>query len=250
MKASSSIARLCRLCHEPKPLCRSHIIPEFMYAGLYDSNHQMAAYIEEYGRMRHRVPQIGHREHLLCVDCEDRINRNFEDPNIGFWRALVANQPPPPGVSIVPVAGARASLVSGFDYPSVKLLFLSIFWRASVASRWNYLVNLGEHEETIRRMILERRPGASTAYPCLVYRVTGSAGATKILRRPVGTEKDGWASYQLLLPGAVLWFVVSGNAPAYSLAPKEDGSMHVAELHAKDVPIIQETIATLHAVNR
>jgi len=221
-----------------------------MHSCLYGTNHQMVAYIEKRGRMRRRVVQVGHREELLCTDCEDLINRNYELPNVGLWRAVIEGQPPPAGVSIVPVAEAPASLVSGFDYASVKLLLLSIFWRASVAGAQHYLVNLGEHENTVRLMLLQKEPGPCTAYPCLVHQFTGSAAAGKLLRHPVGTKKDGWPSYQLLLPGAVVWCVVSRNAASYPLAPKEDGSMYVARLDAHDVPIVKQTIATLRAVGR
>lgn len=248
MARRSSIVRPCRLCLEPKPLCRSHIIPEFMYSSLYSTN-RMIAYIEEYGRMRRRVVQVGHRERLLCADCEDRINKNYESPNVGLWRALVEGQPPPPSISIVPLPYAPATLVSGFDYASVKLLLLSIFWRASVAGRQNYLVNLGEHENAVRLMLLKAEPRPHTAYPCLVY-LFGDPITRKLIRRPVGTKLDGWPSYQLLLPGAVLWFVVSRSTASYSLAPREDGSMYVGRLQSSDVPLVQQTITTLRAIAR
>ena len=244
---SSMIARVCRLCLQSKPLCRSHIIPEFMYSPVYGATGRTVALIEEFGSMRRRVVEVGHRERLLCDNCERLLSTNYENPNIGLWRAIAQGQSTPPGISVTPIVEAPAFLVSGFNYTSLKLLFLSIFWRASVASAHNYLVKLGEHENLIRLMLLKRQAGPSTVYPCLFYRFAGSAAAANLIRRPVGATQDGWPSYQLLLPGTVLWLVVSRNTAGYHLAPKENGTMHVGLLQADDVPIVQQTLEMLRS---
>lgn len=154
MKADRAVCRLCRSCSE---LCDSHIIPEFMYASLYDDKHKMVSYRYGEHRITKQPLQKGLGERLLCEACESHLNRNFEQPNIERWMRLSEMSPGKDG--------ARVSVENG-DYSSFKLLLLSILWRASVAARPEFhKVRLGPHEDRIRQMLLTLEPGEETQYP-------------------------------------------------------------------------------------
>jgi hypothetical protein len=222
------IIRLCRLCHQERPLVWSHVIPEFMHAPLYDAGRRMLCLGEEHGRPRRRLVQKGDQERLLCQECDrDLINRRYEQPNTAFWRALAEGGRPCRGVTMTAVSGQPATMVRGFDYASFKLLLLSVFWRASVASATKYPINLQEHGERIRKMLLARNPGPETAYPCLLYRLVGLPSPGGIITRPIEMSLDGWPAYQMVLTGVSVCLVVSTKTGGYTLAPHVDGSMCV-----------------------
>lgn len=144
---------ICKLCQETRKLCRSHIVPEFLYKPGYDEKHR--TYELQLGPAKRLYRQKGYRERLLCEPCEQFLNDEYEKP---FKEAWYDNglQPQPPLPKII--------MLEGLDYGSFKLFHLSVLWRASVASDGGLYsaADLGPHEDTLRQMILKqdpRRPG-------------------------------------------------------------------------------------------
>ena len=64
----------CRLCQRERDLCKSHIIPEFLYKPLYDIHHRFNR-IPEASNGKVTYEQKGIRERLLCSDCENQLSR-------------------------------------------------------------------------------------------------------------------------------------------------------------------------------
>src|SRR5665647_2165945 len=64
----------CRLCNEKKKLLkRSHIIPDFMYKGLFDENHFIAQIdLIEFKRKR-LLPNGFYDSNILCENCDNVI---------------------------------------------------------------------------------------------------------------------------------------------------------------------------------
>ena len=63
----------CRLCHRDKALRFSHIVPEFLYADLYNEKRHMMG-INGRGTKGWKPLQQGIREHLFCERCEQHFN--------------------------------------------------------------------------------------------------------------------------------------------------------------------------------
>src|SRR5262245_52027646 len=64
----------CALCGLEQPLCKSHILPEFIYRPLYDENHRV--HVLSTMKVRPRpMEQRGISEKLLCSDCESQISK-------------------------------------------------------------------------------------------------------------------------------------------------------------------------------
>src|SRR6266849_5839504 len=111
---------ICKLCREDKPLCSSHIIPEFLYRPLYDDNHR-AIEVSLIPKKAHLL-QKGYREPLLCFECEQRINK-YEVYFRDIWYEKK---------KLPPVVMRQYVEINGIDYTLFKLFHLSIVWRASV----------------------------------------------------------------------------------------------------------------------
>src|SRR4051812_14436929 len=132
----------CRLCLKEVPVVRSHIIPEFCFASMYDQDHRFIE-VHDVDAGKVRRGQKGFWERLLCSDCETRLNR-FER----HARRLFKDKLP-----------ERKSLrridVPNLDYRLFKLFILSVLWRASVSSHPVFEhVSLGKHEEIMRGMVV------------------------------------------------------------------------------------------------
>lgn len=146
---------ICRLCGETRVLVRSHIVPEFLHRDLYDERSRAAALRPLMGK-QHPI-QKGLREKLLCFECEQFLNDRFEKPFLAMWRD--GNMRPellPPG---------KVYVVNGLDYAKAKLFLLSVLWRASVATRDEFSLDLGPHGARIKRMILDEDAGDVERYP-------------------------------------------------------------------------------------
>ena len=144
---------LCRLCLDDTDLCRSHIVPEFFYIPTYDSKHR--AHETTLEPFDQRYLQKGHRERLLCKDCEGKISK-YETYVEHVWYRQKK----------LPDRMAHDVLViTGLEYSKFKLFHLSVLWRASVATRSPFdNISLGAHEETVRNMILTEDPALETAH--------------------------------------------------------------------------------------
>src|SRR5262245_20501849 len=134
----------CRLCLTEGSLCDSHIYSKFLYNALYDEKHRVYG-VRPFLDSENAVLQQGLREHMLCATCEQHLSR-YE----GYAAKVLRNLPElgskPPGAVV---------RVLGIDYTKFKLFQLSLLWRAGVTRQMSFReVNLGPHEERLRRMVL------------------------------------------------------------------------------------------------
>lgn len=152
----------CQLCRTDRELRRSHIIPAFLYRG-------EAGDVDLGSRRGSRLDRP-FREHLLCDPCEGFLNDEYEQPFRREWRRMLAAS-----------AGIRppdVRFLQDVDYPSVKLFLLSVFFRASVASRSPFepFDLPGPDLETVRGMIRAVDPGPDTVYPIVCRAVVDRRG--------------------------------------------------------------------------
>lgn len=194
-----STLKPCRLCLQPHKLCRSHIVPEFLYQILYDDVHR---YIEltDVRKGVAKQPQKGHREHLLCSGCEGTINR-FEK----HARRLFVDELPP----LIP-RSKRIRQHLRIDYSPAKLFFLSVLWRASVSSLPIFKhVILGPHEEKIRAMLEGGDAGGVLEYPVAVYSLfMDGEHFREFMAEPTYMRVEGRRCYRLVLMGFVVLIYV------------------------------------------
>lgn len=150
----------CALCLEVATLCRSHIIPEFLYSSVYyGPNHRYEQLSTIPGTKKiHR--QTGIFEHLLCGTCEGRFGKweSYAAQVVNGGSLELEYREIPGGSSIRPV-----------DYRTLKLFGLSMLWRAGVTTRPEFKhVALGPHAERLRLMLLRDEPGAYWEYGFLL----------------------------------------------------------------------------------
>ena len=147
----------CRLCGSAAVLCRSHILPEFLYRPLYDEKHRYSVVTK--GVRRSRFVQKGLSERLLCLTCEGRLGV-FESYAAKVMTGQLGHR--------AERHGGRLT-IRGIDYRRFKLFQLSILWRASVSGLDFFrLVSLGAREAKAREMLLAGDAGSPEDFGCVV----------------------------------------------------------------------------------
>lgn len=143
-KTSSNKAN-CRLCGEEKTLRKSHIIPQSYYRRIKSGNGQLLKVMGD----KTTPPTLENadpKEKLLCHDCEQFIEKNYEKEGTQFFR-------PRPSTKI------RQSYIKikKFKYRIIYLYFLSILWRASESSLPQYKeLTLGNIAPYIRQCLINK----------------------------------------------------------------------------------------------
>lgn len=197
---------LCRLCTERSELRNSHILPEFLYADLYDEKHRTL----QISKGEEKTLQKGLREYLLCQKCETKLSKyekyaksllqeipNFShDENLGI---LYSNK---------------------VDYSKFKLFQLSILWRSSVSNHEAFTqVRLGSHEEKLRQMLAEDNPGNRSDYGCIMSIILETELLHKIIQSPTRFKKKlyGHNGYKFVTGNLTWTFIVTSHSPSQTM---------------------------------
>ena len=147
----------CRLCGNVGPLCRSHIVPDFLCDPLRDSNRQMVVIGPKIRKI-----QTGYFERLLCSKCESLLS-GYENK---FKRAWMDTIPQTLG-RLCTVPPNNHICVSIPDFTAFKLFHLSVLWRAAASSRFKLEsgITLGPYGAQIASMLLNGDPGQPGEFP-------------------------------------------------------------------------------------
>jgi len=135
----------CALCQEEKLLRKSHVISKRIYKEISRDDKRRMVTVDPATGEQIGLRQDGPKEHLLCEDCEQFFNREYEQPFYTYW--LDGN----------PLAGLEHQelvTLTDIDYRRFKLFHLSILFRAGASTLPEYWeVQLGPHLEKIRLML-------------------------------------------------------------------------------------------------
>lgn len=201
----------CALCHRQAKLCRSHIIPEWLYRPLYDEKHRLQV-LSIAPEQRNQFKQKGLNEPLLCEACEQKISLWESYAHDVFLKGV-------PGMQheVFPGQTGTGIRIRGLDYKKIKLFELSILWRCSVSTLPFFgRVNLGpKHDEQLRVRLLHEDPGPPNEYAVLMFglKVGDGAGSPVLhaISEPRAQRKDGRRIYSLMFGGFLCVFHVGAG---------------------------------------
>ena len=192
----------CALCLKPAELQRSHVIPEFLFATLYDDIHRFHV-ISTNENEKSKYQQKGPREPLLCSKCEEQFSR-YER-----YASLALNGGTKLGFSV----DGAGTFISGLDYKLFKLFQMSILWRAGVAKHDFFkLVSLGPHEEFLRRLLIDENPGPSLKYGCVMCGIVHEGAMQRdLVMQPERVRFSGLNGYRFVFAGLAWIYVVASH---------------------------------------
>jgi len=198
----------CRLCLGDKPLCLSHIIPNFFTKQMKNeagiANKYLVLDANKQGTPGRG--QGGVKEQLFCAECEALLNERYEKYayNLLYVRGFEYGE----------MGSKQAKLAINIDYTRFKLFLLSILFRASISSHeFCSVVDIGRlHEEEIRKMLLYSDPKQPHNYPILISCVYNNGEVIKDwVLQPSRSRFDMHNCYQFILGSYLYLFIVSSH---------------------------------------
>ncbi len=197
---------ICKLCREDRTLCNSHIIPDFLFKRLLDGDGTFDAHSTNEDVAAKKFFST-FSEKLLCKECEQRFAE---------WEGYVSNQifndDGTPKIS----CKTGTTLVLSVDYAKVKLFQMSMLWRFGVSTAPFYPLDLGPHEERLRKMLLASDPGEDWRYACTtsVFTLSAAMGGRWVgafIKPPEAGMLLGHRAMTCVVCGAVLSYFISGH---------------------------------------
>jgi hypothetical protein len=160
----------CVLCERRKKLCYSHVLPEFCYRGVYDDEGQALSF-NPLSLDRVQPVQVGVRSHLLCADCEQLSNKNYENPFLAY---SMSSEPGPFTTNGDP----RHKQLRDVPYRAVKLFHILNLFRAahSPHSMFKGVALDPDEVRVIRQMLQMNDPGSDLRFPVFCVPVRREPG--------------------------------------------------------------------------
>ncbi len=237
----------CRLCLQERSLCRSHIIPDFMYRYFDDEKGEPRQYLFVPGDPGQRIrrAQTGIWEHMLCQLCEEQLNR-YET----YAKRLLDTEDLPIDVLS---ATDDYGVIAGVDYSMLKIFQISLLWRAGVATHGFFEhVALGDHEETLRQMISGENPGPAHQYRCFMSAIIDgkSRELLDLIHTPETLDIDGLLHVRFVV-GGFLWLFVLSDEPSKEDVPQmylqENGQLFFLKSDVRQLSFIMRSIPAMRA---
>lgn len=170
---------VCSLCNQEKVLIKkSHIIPDFMYKGMFDDNHFIYSTnltnLDKYKKLPNGI----YEKNILCAYCDNVILGKLESyaSNVLYGGKGLNSSEIPKFQNAYSNDGIRSVFISNIDYNKFKLFLLSILWRAHLSNHSFFSgIKLGTTAETLRKMIYENDGGNEDTFEtCLVFLKTNN----------------------------------------------------------------------------
>jgi len=192
----------CKLCLQIKKLCRSHILPEFLFKPLYNKDHKFHE-ISNLPQKKNRMRQIGIWEYLLCKECEAILQKN-EDYVFRLLHQYDGKRE----------NYRNAFLIYDVDYKGLKLFQLSLLWRVVISNRreFKHVKIAPKHQEKLRNMLLSDDPGRYYEYGCMLAALFAEGKLVEdLIMKPEQYRKEGHEVVQLICGGFIWLFIISSH---------------------------------------
>ncbi len=219
----------CALCLQERRLCKSHIVPEFIFSKLYGPDHE---YHVLSAKSPERVIRRSLSEKLLCLECERKIS-NWE----GYAASVIYGD--------ALLRGRREGhllIMEGLQYSPLKLFLMSLLWRSSVTSIKELRVgNLNIHQEMLRMMLINENPGEPWQYGCLFTAVMLGNKPANVIFAPSPAKIDGYQCWRLVIGGFLLSFAVASHPLPEGVTKgflQKNGTMVISRRELHEVPYL------------
>jgi hypothetical protein len=145
---------ICKLCGEDRKLIEAHVIPRSFHRLDPKDTRPARLVTNVQGRHGQNIPKGIYDKTILCEQCERRFSKWD-----GYAAQLLIND----WKQLAPIMNGAEQIgytLPAYDYPSLKLFFLSVLWRAAVSTHVMFSnINLGIREGVLKQSILSGDPG-------------------------------------------------------------------------------------------
>ena len=155
---------ICKFCGKEKKLINAHIIPKNFYIGLVDGK-----YIGINTKTgKYKYWQNGNYDsNILCGECDNNILGEFDKES---YRILLGDFSKYEKICIAPNYTIYKITNDKFNYTKLRKFFVSVLWRASVATseEWK-CINLGPYEKKALEILKDIKEHDSL-FKILIYK--------------------------------------------------------------------------------
>jgi hypothetical protein len=231
---------ICQLCKTEKRLIRrSHIIPDFMYNGLFNEKHFIADFDLTGKRDTRLYPNGFYDSNILCKECDNILIGRLESyAKVVLFGGKGKRSDYHEIAQEIDIFGNKILHVKNIDYKRFKLFLLSVLWRASISKQEIFRhVNLGCHEDIIRKMIYDSNPGNESEYPMSILLFTpNDICPTEFITNPFPVGNDENISYIFTINSMIINYKIFGgkDMEIYNrLMIRKSNSMEIIIMNAK-----------------
>lgn len=207
----------CQLCGEEKVLLKkSHIIPDFMYKGLFDEKHRIVlADLNNLKRIK-SIPTGIYDANLLCIDCDGKKIGALETyASKALYGGELPNNECPIFSERVGPDGIKSLFIENISYNKFKLFLLSILWRAHHSKNKFFKdVDLGVYANKIRDMILNNNAKDESDFQTMVLAIRDCSVPLNTIISPRKLKENNNTSYVIYINGVFYHFNISKYSKA------------------------------------
>lgn len=203
----------CSLCNLEKPLIKkSHIIPDFMYKGLFCEKHFIHYTNLTSLNPSKRLPDGIYDQHILCKSCDNDLLGSLETYASKTFYSM-GNYSENEKLTFESKKGddgLTTIFIGNLDYKKYKLFLLSILWRAHISKHPFFkVVNLGSYAERLRKMILTNDPGEEDDFEFALVLITPEEVVAKSIIEPRYLKDEGNSNYVFCINEIMYHFNIS-----------------------------------------
>ena len=196
---------VCKLCHQDRPLVRSHIIPDAFNRALKGGTDAPPVMLSTHPRHHPRRRPGGHYdEDLVCNSCERRF-WPWDTYGADFFLNRLRTEGQP---WIAANGEVLAYQFENVDYTQLKLFAISLLWRASVTrNEFFRRVKIGPYEAAARQMILDETAGTADEFATMIVRWVAQPPHEQLAElqmSPYKAKLEDVNEVKLFLAGAVM----------------------------------------------
>lgn len=231
----------CKLCLEEKELLsKSHILPKFLLKQMLTNEQRGFAVLSLDASHIKFVSDYAYEPGILCANCDNKILSKYEDYGSKFlFGSLGKND----------LLKAQSHYIHYYienvNYHKLKLFFLSLLWRCSIASSNIFQkVKLDNKvEEEIRLILLEDKYTPEERFPItlLQYMHIKEVPLELIFPPWIGNKIDGEQNFHFIGGGLFLQLIIEYEklTPINEEAMlKESGIVKVVDIPAEPMKAI------------
>lgn len=208
------ISGRCKLCLQQKPLLRkSHIIPDWMYFGLFDDKHKVA--MVDIINSTSKRPSTGiYDGGLFCQTCDNEVLGALEHYGKTILYSLDSFRDFFSWENIIDSGGLRSAMLDKVDYIKFKLFLLSLLYRMHLSNHPFFSqVDIGDsHAEFLREKIYANQKVAEDKYEVAIIGIQHEPDLfTNIILTPKKIQRRLNTYYVVLINGLYFMFNVSST---------------------------------------
>jgi len=151
--------------------------------------------------------------------------------------------------------GRRLFTVESVDYEKFKLFQMSVLWRAGISLLPEFEeIQLGFHEERMRRMLISSDAGQPHEYGTLLTMpILQGKRVTSLITSPDAARGDGHRVYRFVMGGCTWVFFVSSHTRDFKYGKyflNREGRLHILAMDINDMRMLTQSFAKLKTTGK